>query len=229
MRNRSSTVVSLSSRIRRERLVDQVTEELRNQIISGGMPPGSPLAQEEISRSFGVSRTPLREAFRTLERDGLLEIQKNGAVKVSQFSDEDIAELYEVRVVMDGLAARLSSQRHDEGRLARLEDLAKSIDRFTRPFKPTQFVEAHAAFHLTIVELAGSRQLTKMQSVFRISTHMLAPRLQTNTRRMIESAREHHGILNAISAGDAELAERLARDHIRSARESWTPQSPAPS
>jgi DNA-binding GntR family transcriptional regulator len=222
MRNRTPAVVTLASRIRRERLVDQVTEELRNLIISGAMPPGSPLAQEEISRSFGVSRTPLREAFRTLERDGLVEIQKNGAVKVSQFSDEDIAELYEVREVLDGLAARLSAQRHDDEGLARLEDLAKSIDRFTRPFKPTRFVEAHTAFHLTIVELAGSRQLTKMQSIFRISTHMLAGRLSTNTKRMVASAREHHAILNAISASDPGLAERLARDHIRSARESWT-------
>ena len=222
MRNRPTPVVTLSSRIRREGLVDQVTEELRNLIISGGMPPGSRLAQEEISRSFGVSRTPLREAFRTLERDGLVEIEKNGAVKVSQFGEDDIADIYEVREVLDGLAARLASQRHDEDGLARLQELAKSIDRFTRPFKATRFVEAHASFHLTIVELARSRQLTKMQSIFRISTHMLAGRLVTNTRRMVASAREHHEILEAITAGDPQRAEHLARAHIKSARESWT-------
>ena len=208
---------------KQQRLVDQVTAYLREGILGGELPAGTPLIQEELAEKIGVSRTPLREAFRILERDGLVRSSpRSNTVVVAEFSEDDVTELYQIREVLDGLAARLAAQRRpadsDLVQLARyVTQMANSI----RPFDTPRYWEAHVAFHLGIVELSGNKRLRAQEPVFRISAQMLFGRLATNAERMERSTKEHQEIIIAIAAGDGDRAEEIARQHIRRALEAW--------
>src|SRR4051794_34839107 len=97
-----------ASPLQRVRLVDQVTDRLRSMIVSGELLPGHPLLQIQLSERLGVSRTPLREAFRILERDGLVRVSNgNQTVEVTEMTPTEITEIYQIREALDGLAARL--------------------------------------------------------------------------------------------------------------------------
>src|SRR5579862_4729146 len=96
----------------RTRLVDDVTDRLRSMIIDGTLAPGTTLLQIDLAERLGVSRTPLREAFRILEYEGFVRIANgNKTLEVVDLSDDDIIELYQFREVIDGLAARLAAKR----------------------------------------------------------------------------------------------------------------------
>ena len=207
-------------------LVRQVAERLRTLILDGTLQPGTPLLQEKVAAELGVSRTPLREAFRLLEQDGLVRVSPTtGTVQVIRLSPDDADQLYQLREVIDGLAARLAAERPlsvDQERALR-----DSVDRLVgaiRPFRTREFLEAHTAFHLGIATASGNAWLAQLEHLIRISSHMLYPILKNSGERMEASAAEHVAILDAIVAGDGDRAERLARDHIRQARAFWVPE-----
>src|SRR5690348_13675855 len=96
----------------RARIVEEVLHRLRDAILSNRIPPGERLVQTELAEYFGVSRTPLREALRLLQRDGLVRVADgNGTVEVVRLSREDMIELYAIREVIDGLAARTMAEQ----------------------------------------------------------------------------------------------------------------------
>jgi GntR family transcriptional regulator of vanillate catabolism len=204
-------------------LVDQVTDQLRDLILSGAVAPGSPLRQEELAERFGISRTPLREAFRVLERDGLLRTsQTSNTAEVVTFDDRDVVELYQIREVIDPLAARLAAERTlDREQLARLRNLTKTMASAVRPLDTSKFLRPHVSFHLGIMDAAGNSRLLHLEPIVRISGQMLYRQIPQNPQRMTLSALEHKQILDAIAAGDPVEAEKLAGDHIRAALDAW--------
>jgi GntR family transcriptional regulator, vanillate catabolism transcriptional regulator len=208
-------------------LAAQVVERLRRLVLTGQLPPGTRLIQEEVASELRVSRTPLREAIRVLVHEGLLTTEGgNATVRVAEFSDEDGRELYEVREVVDGLAARLCATRGlSEERLDHLATLADQLVTSVEaePLDARMFVAVHAQFHLDILEASGNKRLQRLDSIVGMSAQMLFPRYATRTERMKVSAAEHAHILDAIRSGDGERAEQLARAHIRGASESWFP------
>jgi GntR family transcriptional regulator, vanillate catabolism transcriptional regulator len=208
---------------KQQRLVDQVAAHLREGILGGELPSGTPLIQEELAEKLGVSRTPLREAFRILERDGLVRSSpRSNTVLVAEFTDEDVTELYQIREVLDGLAARLAATRHPANSdLVQLARYVTQMSNSIRPFNTPRYLQAHVAFHLGIVELSGNKRLRQQEPVFRISAQMLYGRLSTNVERLERSNEEHQQILDAIAAGDGARAEKVARQHIKRALAAW--------
>src|SRR6266545_3240375 len=116
----------------RTRLVDEVITHLRQLILDQELPPGTALLQTELAERLGVSRTPLREAFRILEREGLVKVANgNRTIEVARFGPVDLRELYEAREVIDGLAARLQARQGLTGGLDReLRGLLTAMDRW---------------------------------------------------------------------------------------------------
>jgi GntR family transcriptional regulator of vanillate catabolism len=209
---------------KQQRLVDQVSAHLREGILRGELAPGAPLIQEELAEKLGVSRTPLREAFRILERDGLVRSSpRSNTVLVADFSDDDVTDLYQIREVLDGLAARLAATRRpSDSDLVELARFVTQMSNSIRPgFNTPRYLEAHDAFHLGIVELSRNKRLWAQESVFRISAQMLYGRLATNVERMERSNEEHQQIIDAIASGDGARAEKVARRHISKARLTW--------
>ena len=210
--------------VRKVRLVDQIVERLRDNIVDGTLLPGTALKQEQLAAQLGVSRTPLREAFRALEQDGLLRIiPSNNTVEVIRLSNHDIIELYQIREVIDGLATSLAASRVDQNAdvLEELDGLIADLQS-VESFDTLQFIRAHNAFHAGIVRASGNRWLLQLLPIVSTSAQMLYPVLGGDPERVAESGAEHGAILEKIKAGDVEQARELAEQHIRNALEHWT-------
>jgi DNA-binding GntR family transcriptional regulator len=208
---------------RPSRLVYQVTERLREMILDGSLAPGTELRQESLSADFGVSRTPLREAFRVLERDGLIQSISNNRSVVVELDDENMRELLEIREALDGLAARLAAERTlDAPQAADLRDAVESLEASGATMDLGTFLSSHVRFHTSVFEAAGNSRLDMFLPIVRISTQMWFTRLRSQPERVQISAHEHREIVDAILAGDTGEAERLARSHIQESLKAWT-------
>ncbi|HVW41422.1 MAG TPA: GntR family transcriptional regulator [Amycolatopsis sp.] len=216
----------------RARIVDQVVHQLREAILNHEIPPGSRLIQLELADRLGVSRTPLREALRLLEQDGLVQVSdRNRTVEVVQFSRRDFIELYAVREVIDGLAARtLASRGMDEDTEKIIGGHLAAMEAASKPLRGEDYVVAHVGFHAAIIEHCGNSRLASQLPLVRITAAALRdewPRhLRQRSRtseadglRAVERThQEHVRIFDAIRNGDPDEAERVARAHIVAAR-----------
>lgn len=204
-------------------MANQVAEQLRDLIVSGSLTPGEPLLQVELAAKLGISRTPLREAFLLLERDGLVRSNpQTNTVEVAAFTEQDVVEIYQVRQVLDALAARLAagSTISRESRVE-LENDVMEMGQVLEPFNTQKFMAAHMRFHVGIYELSGNRRIKEFEPILRISTQMLYRRVHSKVDRMIQSAAEHGLILDAIVAGDPARAETEASSHIAHTLKAW--------
>jgi len=209
------------------RLADDVADVLRTMILRGELSAGERLLQIQLAEKLGVSRTPLREAFRQLEAEGLLRISNgNKTVEVVDVDRQSMLETYQVREVIDGLTARLAARRglSDEER-RRLESLAKRMEAASkRNPDMAQYAEAHAGFHLAILEMSGNSRLGEFGSLVRVSTQLQLTRLmlkefgasKANLLAALSlSNAQHRQIIEALGSGDAEGAEESATKHAR--------------
>lgn len=205
--------------LRRIRLVDEAARALREAILTGELPSGARLRQVQLASRLGISRTPLREALMKLEQEGLIELLPGLGLRVALLNLEEGAELYELREVLDGLAARLAAQRIAERGLRDLErHLAKMKDCLSREDAHAWF-GAHLAFHDEIFRASNNGRLQALSTVVRLSIQRFHPVLLTTPNRLADAYREHREIFEAIRVHDAEASERLARAHIANARE----------
>jgi GntR family transcriptional regulator of vanillate catabolism len=205
-------------------MVDEVTEHLRNLILDHRLLPGTVLLQTEWAERLGVSRTPLREAFRLLERDGLVRVTNgNRTVEVVRYDDEDLRELYQIREVVDGLSARLLAESGMDAELeSELSGLLTDMERYSDPFRSSAWFAAHTSFHVRIAEECGNRRLEPLLGVIRSTCLALhAPMVEPHDggpaglAQILEIASsQHHAIFDAIRSGEASKAESAARRHI---------------
>ena len=208
----------------RRRLVDDVISHLRQLILDQELPPGTALLQTELAEKLGVSRTPLREAFRILEREGLVKVANgNRTIEVARFGAAELRELYEVREVIDGLAARLLARNGLSEELdGELRTLLTVMDE-TEPFQPSRWFEAHLGFHVRIATCCGNSQLHSMLNLIRMTTLSLHGPLHDRAELAVGELEEilrvaqeqHYAIYESIRSGDERSAESHARRHIR--------------
>jgi len=205
--------------LQRRRLVDEASQRLRDAILNGRLAGGARLRQTELAERLGISRTPIREALVRLREEGLIELLPRGGVRVTPLDPDEAVELYDLREVLDGLAARLASGRRDTVALARLE---RALGRMTSSIErgdPTHWFRSHVRFHEEIIHAAGNRHLARLSAVVHLSIRQFHPMLLGTPRRLADANREHRQIFEAIAARDPEAAEQAARAHIAAARE----------
>lgn len=199
--------------------MDETTRALRDAILDGRLPAGAPLRQTDLAARLGISRTPIREALGRLQQEGLVERLPRGGVRVALLDLEASAELYDLREVLDGLAARLAARRATAPALAGLE---RALDRMARSLAHgdlTLWFGAHVAFHSGIFRAAGNARLLGLLGTVRLSIRHFHPLLLQTSGRLARALEEHRRIYDAIAARDPEEAEREARAHIVHARE----------
>jgi DNA-binding GntR family transcriptional regulator len=205
--------------LRRRRLVDDATQTLRDAILDGRFTAGARLRQTDLADQLAISRTPVREALGRLQHEGLVELLPGGGVRVAVLALEEAAELYDLREVLDGLAARLAAQRAAPASFERLE---KSLDRMAQCLArndANQWFGGHVAFHEEIFRATGNARLIALSTMVRLSIQRFHPVLLRTPHRLADADREHRDIHAAIVAGDGERAEQLARAHIAGAKE----------
>jgi DNA-binding GntR family transcriptional regulator len=206
--------MSDSRRIEVKSVVDQVYIAVRERILTGELARGSRLRQEELAAELGVSRTPLREALRRLASEGLVDFNPNRGATVSR---DDVANLWHAwaaRVAIEPGAARLAAQAADPDAVAGLRALIgeqrAGVDRGGDTYA------ANRDFHLALVAASGNPHLVRFAETLwvpRIARRIYS--LQAvHPRRVLAWADDHDRIVDAIAAGDDDLAGALTRAHI---------------
>jgi DNA-binding GntR family transcriptional regulator len=173
-----------------------------------------------LAEQMGVSRGPVREAFRALEQSGLLRTEKNRGVFVRQLSLHEADEIYEVRAALDGLIGRLAAQRIEPAALQRLRDIVRRMHAVGRTRDVDAYFPLNIEFHELLAKAAGNaallhnyQRVVNQLNLFRRAT------LARNAEHIPVSTRDHEAIVDAVAKGDAERAERLLFEHVIDSRE----------
>jgi DNA-binding GntR family transcriptional regulator len=198
----------------RSRLLDEVAKALRERIYSGVYAPGATLRQERIAAEFGISRTPLREALRVLERDGLVVNKPGSGVRVATADLPKLVDAYAVREVMDGGAARGAAERATQADIRRMAKHIEVQKKVVEDWNPSAYSQANVEFHLAIIEAAGNEFLAPLVPLLHMTSQVFAPAFALLSGRASAAVVEHGRILDAIRERDPDEAERVARAHI---------------
>lgn len=192
-----------------------VGEKIRGQILDGKLRPGERLVEDRLSAELGVSRVPVREALRELSAEGLVRLERNRGASVTEVTPELVAELVEVRALLEGLNARLAAQRHDPAIVKQLSEVLKRGNAAAESGSPEQLARLNAEFHERLAEASRNSVLSDMMRSLRERTSLAFA--LNGRRRAREDWQEHAGVLAAVIAGDSELAALLATRHVHNA------------
>jgi DNA-binding GntR family transcriptional regulator len=199
----------------RVRLVDEVAQRLRERIYSGAFPPGTKLRQEQLAEQLRVSRTPLREALRVLERDGLVQSEPGRGVRVIEADPAALIEAYNLREAVDGVAARLAAEHATPADVDRLH-AHLAVQRSTvDPWDAAAYTIANVEFHTMVMELSANRYIMAELPLVRMTSQVFTPVMLVPEERGRAAVADHTSIVDAIAARDPQRAERLARAHIQ--------------
>ncbi len=196
-------------------LTKVVSDQIRGQILAGKLRPGKRLVEDRLSVELGVSRVPVREALLGLSREGLVTLERNRGASVADVTPETVAELVEVRALLEGLNAKLAARRHDPEIVAELRDTLKRGNAASKNGTAEELSRLNAEFHERLTEASRNSVLSDVMRSLRERTS-LAFALNGRTRAR-DDWQEHAGILAAVIAGDEELATLLATRHVHNA------------
>jgi DNA-binding GntR family transcriptional regulator len=199
--------------IARRVLREDIRDELMEEILSGRRAPGSRLVETRIASDYGVSQAPVREALRDLEMYGFIVSSPFKGAVVRQSSPEELVQIYPIRAVLEGLAAREAASRMTPALLARLEKYLVTMRKAAARGQTRKAVEADFAFHLTIVEASGNGLLTQFWERMRLATSTFLT-VSRSRHSLVEIAERHRPVLDALRAGEPAEAERAMRRHI---------------
>ena len=192
-----------------------VSEKIRGQILDGKLRPGERLVEDKLSAELGVSRVPVREALRELSAEGLVRLERHRGASVTEITPQMVAELVEVRALLEGLNARLAAQRHDPAIIRQLGEVLKRGNAAADSGTAEQLARLNGEFHERLAEASRNSVLSDVMRGLRERTS-LAFALNGRSRAR-EDWQEHAGILAAVIAGDGELAALLATRHVHNA------------
>ncbi|MBS1881666.1 MAG: GntR family transcriptional regulator [Actinobacteria bacterium] len=191
-----------------------VLNHLREEIYDGTLPPGTRLRQAHIAERFGVSTTPIREAFAALEREGLLQSTAHRGVVVFRPTAHDMREIYEVRIPLEVHATELAVPNLDRKALDKLAKLAADITKFNHKGDLGRSNELNDQFHASIYAAADRPRLADLIADLRSSSKAYTQLFDTQSTRIEETEKEHGEILAACEAGSAKKAGKAVEKHL---------------
>jgi GntR family transcriptional regulator of gluconate operon len=200
-------------------LAEDAADRIREQILAGGFAQGEHLVEARIAEQLDISRGPVREAFKLLRAEGLLNEEPRRGTFVVSLTADDVREIYGLRAALEGRAARLIARAKDQEAIARLGALADEIDVAVASGDGVAVSRADLAFHEGLCELCGNsrildtfvRYVPTLRGLLRLDERVL--------RSLDEISHQHRPFVEAIAAGDEELAARLLAEHAEHAGE----------
>jgi DNA-binding GntR family transcriptional regulator len=194
------------------------TELIRTAIVDGRLAPGQRLKEEELARELGISRTPIREALLVLQAEGLVDATPNRGATVRAHTAEDLDDLYQLRALLEGFAARRAAARLTREGLAGLQASCERFARLGGDDAP-EIVRENMDFHNAILEAAASPRLVEMaRKTIELPLVYKSYNWYSPDQRGI-SAHYHRQITRALAARDGERAEMIMKEHIFEARD----------
>jgi len=205
--------------LRSASLSSAAQQEIERMILDGEIAAGSKLTEAWLSERLGVSRGPIREAFRMLEEAGLVRQEKNRGVFVREIPLEEALEIYDLRAAMDELVGRRLAETITPEQMKTMKGLVERLEAAARASDADAYHLANLQFHDTLVAFTGNR---KLAGVYRRLVRELAlfrRRNLVDETVLPHSAAEHRAILKAIASGNAEQAGRVMYDHVMESKE----------
>lgn len=192
-------------------------DRLRTAVLNGDFRPGTILVETAVAESYGVSRTPVREALRALEKDGILQYSgRHLMVRVTTL--EEVMEIYDCRIVLEGVAAEWAARTRTDNDLTLLElaldDMQQAANR-----SPFELAAINHAFHDRLWRSSHNATLVDLLSRLELHIRRYPEPTVSQPGRWEEAIAEHAAIIAAIRAQDQELARQLSSDHMAAARE----------
>ena len=200
-------------------LEERVFSCLEEEILTGKLTRGTSLGEIALSKRLGVSRTPVRAALARLSEDGLIESVANKGSVVVGITKEDLIDIYRIRMRLEGLASREAATRISPEEKKRLSDSVELSEFYIRKRDTEHLKELDTEFHSIIYKASGNRLLYKTLSELHGNITAYRRLSLSAGDRLERSVKEHRDILDAILAGNGELADRLTSRHIEAALE----------
>ncbi|KKY00660.1 GntR family transcriptional regulator [Paraclostridium benzoelyticum] len=198
-----------------------VLHEIRNAIFEGKLNQGDRLIENHIAERMGVSRTPVREALRQLEIEGLaVNVPRKGTL-VKGISKEDAIEIYDIREVLEGLVSRLACLHITRLEIRRLNEIISIMEESIKNSNNSEYIKAHNEYNQILLNASKNKRLIeRLETIYDYLKSLRRISLMTNERRE-EAIKEHKDIVKAIEIGDEELAEKVARIHVYNAKKAF--------
>lgn len=196
--------------------VGKIVQLLKEQILDGRLAPGQRLISTDLVEQFGVSRGPLREAFRQLDAERLVDVEPNRGAIVRRLGATEVKELYEIRIALEGFAARLAAEKINEGNnRAELEAVLEKGRRHKLNPVFAAFISDNRDFHQAIVRICGNPELGMLIDKYQQPVFMIQLRQIIGTDQVIAHALdEHEAIAQGILSGSPEAAYLAMRTHL---------------
>jgi DNA-binding GntR family transcriptional regulator len=198
---------------------DAVTNVLREAILDGTLPPSTWLREDELSKQLNVSRTPVREALRRLSDEQLTVREAHRGTVVAPMSIDDVLAVYMVRETLEGMAARMAARRRPAGVVEELADIQKQMEAAAKTEDTAALVRLNLEFHRVLRLASGNPYLDRFLLQVEHAVRRFGVSTFQHPGRTAKALEEHNAIIEAVAAGDAELAERRAAEHMKHARE----------
>ena len=200
-------------------LRDVVFENLRTAILEGNLKAGQRLMEVQLAEQLGVSRTPIREAIRKLELEGLVVMLPRKGAYVANMSFKDLIDVLEIRATLEGLAASLAAERRNDEDVIKLEKVAKEFEEGVRNADIEVVLKKDVEFHENIFLMANNKKLYHLITSLWEQVHRFRVMYVSNNEASLSLVDEHKRILDAIKNGDCELAKKYATQHIELAEQ----------
>jgi DNA-binding GntR family transcriptional regulator len=209
----------MASLISNTALFEEVDELIRQRIFSRELKPGERIDEQALARDFGISRTPLREALKVLQNEGLIKLVPRRGCFVAKLSERDLDEIYDMVALLEAASAARAAKVATAAEIARLHRINQRMAQAAEERNFKRYFEANLAAHEAVHEIAGNRWqknvIEYLRSMCRLSPYVSVGKIPG---RLEQSLREHLELAAAIEAHDALRAEKVMREHVEHTR-----------
>jgi len=207
--------------VRADSLREQVRRALEAALVAGELRAGEIYSAPSLAEEFGVSATPVREAMLDFVKDGFVEVVRNKGFRVLEVSESDLDQISQIRLLIEvpttvAAAGALTAENFEH-----LAGIASEITASAGSGDIISYLDADRRFHLELIATVGNQRLTDLVDRLRRQTRLSGLHNLARTGRLVASADEHHQILAALRAGDADAVTRLMNAHIAHTRGLW--------
>lgn len=198
-------------------------EAIKNDIITQKVKPGSFISEAEYADRIGISRTPVREALKTLEKEGLLDIYPRKGVQIKSFTIDDIMQIHEASEALESILMAMVAERYGRGRIdpaefAKLQDLLEQMDAHLKSGNLQKWLSCDHKFHSGLIGLCDNPYIAQYATTSRNRLNLTLWFITPKYADKHQSTQDHHAILAAIEAGDPAAAMDAAKSHIARVR-----------
>lgn len=193
---------------------EKIYHKIRDDITYGNLYPGERLVESKFTKKFKASRTPIREALRQLESEGLIEFERNKGYTVSKLSIKQVDEIFSLRWLLESYAARLFAEKASKNDVAYLKDLIKKLKAAAQAYDITNWEKNNDLFHYYIFNHSGNSNLISVLDYSKRRVYRYKYIMIRFPGHFKEYIKHHEGILRGCEKNDGEMAEKYARLHL---------------